>query len=328
MDNFHEVRFSNNLLIQKFKKNDYLIHQTKTDKRIVVNKTILNIIELFDNNKKYSLNDLMSKINKELDFTLSYDEVKKIILEKLAPLGIVEIKGIEVSKSNPFDYLTIRMILFKASQVKKVSWIFQSFFRPIFFYVSLILMLSFVVFIVYSFLDFDKLIKSITPLNASITSLSIVFSMFFHELGHATACRKFGANHGGIGFGFYMLSPVLFADVSDVWKLDKAKRVIVNLAGFYLQLILCTFFVLLYLLFNYDFAILFTYYTLMAFIVNLNPFFRYDGYWVLSDATGIYNLKPKSIKLFKQTIINLVTKFKLNLKSGKDLFLFLKTKNL
>ena len=41
-------------------------------------------------------------------------------------------------------------------------------------------------------------------------------SSFFHELGHASACKHFGVRHGGIGFGLYLNFPVLYTDVTEV----------------------------------------------------------------------------------------------------------------
>ena len=47
----------------------------------------------------------------------------------------------------------------------------------------------------------------------------MISSSFFHELGHAAACKYFGIRHGGIGFGLYLNFPVLYTDVTEVWKL-------------------------------------------------------------------------------------------------------------
>ena len=59
----------------------------------------------------------------------------------------------------------------------------------------------------------------------------MVVSSLFHELGHASACKHFGIRHGGIGFGLYLNFPVLYTDVTEVWRLRRADRCIVNLGG-------------------------------------------------------------------------------------------------
>ena len=126
------------------------------------------------------------------------------------------------------------------------------------------------------------------------------FVLFFHEFGHATACNKLGAEPGTIGFGFYLLSPVMFADVSDIWKLQKRERIIVNLSGIYVEIIIALFLTILYLLTNYTPVLIVSSLIIFRIIINLNPLLRYDGYWILSDLTSTHNLRDTSIKMFKK----------------------------
>lgn len=118
----------------------------------------------------------------------------------------------------------------------------------------------------------------------------------FHELGHATAAARYKITPKEVGFGFYLVLPVLYTDISKVWMLDKHKRILVNLAGIYFQLlvnlVLCsaylislrwghsaTYLIISFLLANATLA-----------LYSLNPFFRNDGYWVCSDYFSLPNL--------------------------------------
>jgi putative peptide zinc metalloprotease protein len=117
--------------------------------------------------------------------------------------------------------------------------------------------------------------------------------MLVHEVGHIAACRKFGIDHGEIGFGFYLIFPVVYADVTKIWTLDKHKRTIANLGGIYLELVYASILTAIYL---YTAEMVFLVASVFVFIkalTELNPFIRYDGYWVLSDLTNtqIYYLK-------------------------------------
>ena len=115
-------------------------------------------------------------------------------------------------------------------------------------------------------------------------------SSFFHELGHASACKYFGVRHGGVGFGLYLTFPVLYTDVTEIWKLNRRQRCVVNLAGVYFQsygliLLLVAFFVtgddiLRYLILIMN----------LGFLMTLNPFFKFDGYWIASDLLGVPNV--------------------------------------
>lgn len=122
----------------------------------------------------------------------------------------------------------------------------------------------------------------------------IIISSLLHELGHASACVYYGLKHGDIGIGLYLNFPVLFTDVTEIWKLKRSERCIVNIAGVYFQsycmIILITMYFLLkneiigYLILIMDFG----------FLLTLNPFFKFDGYWIASDLLGVPNLRQRS----------------------------------
>jgi putative peptide zinc metalloprotease protein len=128
-----------------------------------------------------------------------------------------------------------------------------------------------------------------------------LFAIFFlHEIGHAAAAKKHGINAKGIGFGFYIIFPVLYTDITEVWLLDKKKRIQINIAGIYFQLLLNM--ILITLHFIYLKNELFT--TLIAcnifsILLSFNPFFKYDGYWVASDFLNIPNLSKKANECLK-----------------------------
>ncbi len=127
-----------------------------------------------------------------------------------------------------------------------------------------------------------------------------IITIFFHELGHATASYRCGVTPKEIGFGFYYAMPVLYTELTDVWILDKNKRVIINLSGIYFQMIINILLGISLLLFptNQPIFILFSINTL-SMVYALNPFFKNDGYWVFSDYFEIRNLELKSDICFK-----------------------------
>lgn len=126
-----------------------------------------------------------------------------------------------------------------------------------------------------------------------------------HELGHVAAARRFGAAHGRVGIGLYLLFPVFFVELDDVWRLSRAQRSIVDLAGIFAQLLFAGATLIVAEMFGTT-APGFVLIAQAAFVasavnavVNLNPIFRFDGYWLLGDALGIANLRTKSLALLK-----------------------------
>ncbi|NQZ83472.1 MAG: hypothetical protein HRT52_20910 [Colwellia sp.] len=123
--------------------------------------------------------------------------------------------------------------------------------------------------------------------------LAMLFSYFIHELGHISACQRYNCPHGSIGFGIYLVFPVFYADVSKAWRLSQKQRAVVDLGGLYFQSMLIiaidcfAYFTESQLAYVVSWTITFT------MLHTLNPFFKFDGYWLLSDLSGITNLHDK-----------------------------------
>lgn len=160
-------------------------------------------------------------------------------------------------------------------------------------------------------------------IDALIVVLLFVFTLFsslVHEFGHASACKYFGIKHGGIGFGLYLTFPVLYTDVTSIWKLSRKQRCIVNLAGVYFQ---CYCLLGLFMLFYITHSDIIKYLILMVnlgFLMTLNPFFKFDGYWIASDLLGVPNLRKRS----KDLLVYLYNRIKNNQSYEKPYLLKLK----
>ena len=99
----------------------------------------------------------------------------------------------------------------------------------------------------------------------------------------------------------------MFSDVSECWRLTKHKRIIVDLGGIYFQIIFANICLLIYLVLSVPDFLYATLFSLSIGLINLNPFIKMDGYWLLSDILDIKNLKSKAVTetklFFKQLFI-------------------------
>lgn len=112
----------------------------------------------------------------------------------------------------------------------------------------------------------------------------------FHELGHASACRRFEVPHGDIGFALYLIYPAFYTDVTKIWRLPRLKRAVVDLGGVYFQAILFIG-LTLYVLLTHDLLTLRLLWAMnFMMFLTLNPVFKMDGYWLLTDLSGLSNL--------------------------------------
>jgi putative peptide zinc metalloprotease protein len=130
-----------------------------------------------------------------------------------------------------------------------------------------------------------------------ISAYVLLFGIFLiHELGHATATKYYGMKPHEVSFGFYLIFPVFFADVSEAWSLSKRKRIVINLGGVYFQAIINA--ILVGCAFIYPNSSILTtllYTNIFVIAYSLMPFLRYDGYWIYSDLFNLPNLMGRSI---------------------------------
>lgn len=96
--------------------------------------------------------------------------------------------------------------------------------------------------------------------------------------------------------------PVFFADVTDIWRLKKWERIVVNASGVYFALIFCAILVLMSVIL--ESKILFAIGSALAFkqFYNMLPYLRTDGYWIASDYFDQPNLMMNSFSQFKKLI--------------------------
>lgn len=128
------------------------------------------------------------------------------------------------------------------------------------------------------------------PAELPLIYLALVGSTLFHELGHAAACRRYRCPHGDIGFALYFIYPAFYTDVTRAWRLTPRRRAVVDMGGVYFQCILVVALAVYVSLSGSLFALRIIWLTQLTLLFTLNPIFKMDGYWLLSDLSGLTNL--------------------------------------
>lgn len=220
----------------------------------------------------------------------SYAQVEDVITRLIQPMFADDAKP----RKRTFLY---ERELFSASVIDRFSDACSFLFRKT---VMFPLMIAVLAADICFFCITDNLLTFNGSANAYMVIGMLIFmvaSSLFHELGHASACKHFGIRHGGIGFGLYLNFPVLYTDVTEVWRLRRTDRCIVNLAGVYFQMYILLAVLALFYATGSD-TLRYMILTLnLGFIMTLNPFFKFDGYWIASDVLGIPNLRNRSKEL-------------------------------
>ena len=124
-----------------------------------------------------------------------------------------------------------------------------------------------------------------------------------HELGHAYTATRFGCRVPSMGVSFLVMFPVLYTDTTGAWRLrSRRQRLAIDCAGVIAELMVATLATLAWVALPDGAArsmafVLASSSWIMSLAVNLNPFMRFDGYYVLSDLLGVANLQPRAFAL-------------------------------
>lgn len=307
---------SSDLSISKFDKESYYIHQTKFDYRLKISQESHDLLLLAN-----GINTLENIKNIVNDKEVDVDFLEDFYFKNLAKYGIIENKNIDVQPIGKPSYLKLSFIVLPAKVVDLITPYLKFLFVPKLMYSFLCLIFIFLSIITFQY--YNTLISyDLTQINWLYFGLLGFISVTFHEFGHASSAKYFGAKHGGIGGGFYLFTPVYFADVSDIWKLSRFKRIIVNLSGIYFESIMSCVYIVFGLISNIEMFVIIGTFIFLHSLWNLNPFLRNDGYWVLSDGLNYPNLSKNSLLLLRDFVKSLFKKTTF-IYSLKNIFLIL-----
>jgi len=321
-----EVNYSNivpilseNIKFLPFDKGEFIVEHKLLNYQVNVNQSVVNLLNLVDGEK--TLSEITSLFQSKFEEEITEEIVYHILYKKLAKYGIIHQSDFVVKKRAKASYLKLSIELISPRITNAIAKHLTFLFDNKIFYSLITLLPVYVGFFIYMYRD-DFVKGFDTFISPKLIFYFILFGfwIFIHEFGHAAACRKFGVQTGGIGFGFYLFSPVLYTDVSKAWDLKRKERIIVNLAGVYFELIVASLLLIIFLITKVKFLLFIPCFLIINTLYNFNPLIKYDGYWILSDSLGI----PRLYKASHQFFFKILKTGKIFLiKSFKDFFLFI-----
>lgn len=129
---------------------------------------------------------------------------------------------------------------------------------------------------------------------------ALVVAKVCHELAHALACRKFGAECREMGVLLLLFTPCLYCDVSDAWRISSRwRRAAVAAVGIWSDLMMASIATYVWWFtrpgtVNTVALDAMTICGVGTLVFNGNPLLRYDGYFILSDLCDLPNLWQES----------------------------------
>lgn len=134
-------------------------------------------------------------------------------------------------------------------------------------------------------------------------AIALTFAKLCHEFGHAYMAKRAGCRVQSMGLAFMVMLPMFYTDVSDAWRVnDRRSRLLIGAGGVLAELLLACIALLAWSLLPDGPArtaafMLASATWITTLVINLNPFMRFDGYFLLSDLWGIDNLQGRGFAL-------------------------------
>ncbi|MBV7576754.1 biotin/lipoyl-binding protein [Pseudomonas sp. PDM32] len=203
------------------------------------------------------------------------------------------------------QYLFFRIPLWRPERFLNRAWPWLERFGPRALRYGLPTVLGLGVFLVSR--DWQRFIATFPHLFSLGGALAFGVALFFaklcHEFGHAFMAKRAGCRVQSMGVAFMVLLPMFYTDVSDAWRVnDRKARLLIGAGGVLAELLLACMALLAWSLLSDGPArtaafMLASATWITTLVVNLNPFMRFDGYFLLSDFWQVDNLQGRAFAL-------------------------------
>jgi putative peptide zinc metalloprotease protein len=237
------------------------------------------------------MDELARRFSDRVERQVQPADVAMLVDQQLRPLGIVAQPGdasVELNKVDPLLALKFRAAVIPEGAVRGVT----TLFRPLF-------LAPVVALVVAGLLGVDAWLFLVHGVSQSLRHVmyqpllmlmligGVIVATAFHEVGHATAVRYGGAKPGVMGVGIYLVWPAFYTDITDAYRLDKRGRLRTDLGGVYFNAIFALIAMGAYAATRWEPLLLLILLQNFAILQQSLPFLRLDGYYVLSDLTGV-----------------------------------------
>ncbi|CAD5203064.1 site-2 protease family protein [Pseudomonas sp. FEN] len=203
------------------------------------------------------------------------------------------------------QYLFFRIPLWRPDAFLNRAWPWLQRFGPRLLRYGLPATLGLGVFLVSR--DWERFLSTFPHLfslgGAMAFGVALFFAKLCHEFGHAFMAKRAGCRVQSMGVAFMVMLPLFYTDVSDAWRInDRKARLLIGAGGVLAEMLLACIALLAWSLLPDGAArtaafMLASATWLTTLAVNLNPFMRFDGYFLLSDFWEIDNLQGRAFAL-------------------------------
>jgi putative peptide zinc metalloprotease protein len=286
-----------------FKDPPYLVR--RSDGQVIQLSPLLYALgEAADGRRQ--VDGIAEDLSARLGRRVSSDNVRFLVERKLRPLGVVAEPGgsrVALEHRPPPLALRHRRPLVPERIVQRVAGAAKPIFWPP---VVLAVVAALVVFDAWLFFSHGvggALRSAIyNPTLLLGVFASVILATAFHEVGHAAACRYGGARPGAIGAGLYLIWPAFYCDVTDAYRLGRGGRVRTDLGGVYFNAVFALLAGAAFFATGIEALLLVAVAQHFVIVQQLLPLLRFDGYYVLSDITGVPDILSRIGAIFRSLL--------------------------
>src|SRR5215211_2483564 len=250
--------------------------------------------------------DIAAVVSERCDKSVTGDNVRFLVDDKLRPLGVLALPDgstPELKKREPVMALRHRKPLLPERAVNAGARLFTWLHRP---FVSTAIVVALIVFDVWLFGIHGVAggLRSVIYNPALLLAVlgSVIVATAFHEFGHASACRYGGARPGVMGVGLYLVWPAFYCDVTDAYRLNRKGRLRTDLGGIYFNGIFALFAGAAFFATGQEAALLAAFLQHAIACQQLLPLLRFDGYYVMTDLTGVPDILSRIGPIFRSLV--------------------------
>jgi putative peptide zinc metalloprotease protein len=267
-------------------------------------KLLYFVAESADGKRSYE--QIAERVTEATGRGVSGDDISFLVNEKLRPLGVLaqaDGSSPQAQKADPMLALKFRAALVPEGAVRAITTVFYPFFFPPVVLAALVGLVAVDVWLFF----FHGIAQPARELVYNPLLLLLIFGLIvvgtaLHEIGHATAARYGGAKPGVMGAGVYIVWPAFYTDVTDAYRLNRKGRLRTDFGGVYFNVLFALATTGAYFLTGFEPLLIVVLIQHFQILQQLLPLLRLDGYYILSDLTGV----PDLFMRLKPTLTSLI----------------------
>jgi putative peptide zinc metalloprotease protein len=269
----------------------------RPDGQVVQLSELLYLVAVHADGRR-PLREIATRMSAATGRNVTAEAVRFLVDERLRPAGVLAEPGEAggpLPRADPLLAVRLRATLVPPALVGRITGVLRPLFVP---RIAIPSLLALVAFDAWLFFDhglreaFRQLPEN--PATVLLIGALTLVSVMFHELGHATGCRYGGAKPGAIGVGVFLVWPALFTDLTDTYRLGRVGRLRADLGGMYFNALFALAAYAGYLLWSFEPLLVLVVIQHLEIATQALPLLRLDGYYVLSDLTGVPDILSRA----------------------------------